>query len=147
MARKKGGKPDNPDIQKPRGKVGDEEDKARTRKQVETKIAEEAEALRLHLYLMRKAVSESGVGPGDIEEFLKQFVWGYKDVFQANGIQVPSDASQLWEALKTKPYGEDRDNAPRIIQLNKAYQVVPPDIIERNRQDNTNNGGQGRGNR
>ena len=132
MARKKNKKPDKPEIQKPESKVGDDNDRARIKAQVEIKIAEAVEAYRIRLIMMRKAVSTSGYGPGDTKEYLKQVVEGFRDVFQANGIQVPSDIEELWERLRKDPYGEDKENGPRIIRLNQSYGVVPPSTLERN---------------
>ena len=131
VRKKKVKKPDNPEIQKPKGKVGDKDDRARIRAQVEIKIAEAVEALQIRFIMTRKVVSTSGYGPGNTEEYLKQVIEGYKDIFQANGIQVPSDMTELWEQLKEEPYGGDKKHGPRVIRLNQSYGVVPPSTLEK----------------
>ena len=137
--KKKPEKPNKIDLKKdPEAKEeGSRTEKETDKVNIANNIAEEAEAMFLEAHLAWRNLVAGGIGPGDFEEYVKQFSTGYKDVPFPPGTQVE-------EELKEHYYGEPKEEAPSVIKLS-SHNKITPDVTEiesaqkTDKTDKTNN--------
>ena len=112
-------KPDNISLEKdPEAKAeGSQTEKEKDKVNVESRIAEDAEALLLEGHLQWKNLVGSGIGPGDFEDFIKQFLSGYEGVSSRSNSPKEEELRQY--------YGEPKEEAPSIEKISDHDKVVP----------------------